>query len=223
MKEVVKLRFRGPRKKYICLISIFSIALLCFVIIDKGIKPTVIAMSEAKVEYMATIAMNNAVKQTLGSDIKYTDLINILTDNNGNITMIQANTIRMNNLAAEASSSTLSEITKMGDQGIEVPLGSIFNSRILAGMGPNIKVRIIPVGSVSTEFDTEFENAGINQTRHKIFLNMRAQVRVVVPLGSDVVAVSAKVPISETIIVGEVPDYYVNIDDKGKILNLIPR
>lgn len=217
------MRFRGPRKKYICLISIFSIALLCFVIIDKGIKPTVIAMSEAKVEYMATIAMNNAVKQTLGSDIKYTDLINILTDNNGNITMIQANTIRMNNLAAEASSSTLSEITKMGDQGIEVPLGSIFNSRILAGMGPNIKVRIIPVGSVSTEFDTEFENAGINQTRHKIFLNMRAQVRVVVPLGSDVVAVSAKVPISETIIVGEVPDYYVNIDDKGKILNLIPR
>lgn len=219
----MKLRFKGARKKYICIMSIFTIMLLCFVIIDKGIKPTVIAMSEAKVEYMATIAMNNAVKQTLGSDIKYTDLVNILTDNNGNITMIQANTIRMNSLAADASSSTLSEITKMGDQGIEVPLGSIFNSRILAGMGPNIKVRIIPVGSVSTEFDTEFENAGINQTRHKIFLNMRAQVRVVVPLGSDVVAVSAKVPISETIIVGEVPDYYVNIDDKGKILNLIPR
>lgn len=200
-----------------------AIVLLCFIILEKGIKPTVIAMSEAKVEYMATIAMNNAVKQTLGSDIKYTDLVNILTDNNGNITMIQANTVRMNNLAAEASSSTLVEITKMGDQGIEVPLGSIFNSRILAGMGPNIKIKIIPVGSVSHEFDTEFENAGINQTRHKIFLNMRAQVRVVVPLGSDIVTVSTKVPISETIIVGEVPDYYVNVDDKGKILNLIPR
>ncbi len=180
-------------------------------------------MSEAKVQYMATIAMNNAVKEILGSDIKYTDLINILTDNNGKITMIQANTVKMNALAAEASSCTLNEITKMGDQGIEVPLGSIFNSRILAGMGPNIKIRIIPVGSVSNEFATEFENAGINQTRHKIFLNMRAQVRVVVPLGSDVVTVSAKIPISESIIVGEVPDYYVNVDDKGKILNLIPR
>lgn len=215
--------YKSLRRKYIYLLLIMAIVLLCFIILEKGIKPTVIAMSEAKVEYMATIAMNNAVKQTLGSDIKYTDLVNILTDNNGNITMIQANTVRMNNLAAEASSSTLVEITKMGDQGIEVPLGSIFNSRILAGMGPNIKIKIIPVGSVSHEFDTEFENAGINQTRHKIFLNMRAQVRVVVPLGSDIVTVSTKVPISETIIVGEVPDYYVNVDDKGKILNLIPR
>ncbi|NMA95478.1 MAG: sporulation protein YunB [Clostridiales bacterium] len=197
--------------------------ILGFTIVDQGIKPTVIAMSEARVEHMATIAMNNAVEKTLGSDIKYTDLVNILTDNNGNITMIQANTVRMNNLASDASSMTLFEITKMGDQGIEVPLGSMFNSRILAGRGPNIKIKIIPVGSVSTEFDTEFENAGINQTRHKIFLNMRAQVRVVVPLGSDVVSVSAKVPISETIIVGDVPDYYVNIDEKDKILNLIPR
>ena len=215
--------YKSLRRKYIYLLLIMAIVLLCFIILEKGIKPTVIAMSEAKVEYMATIAMNNAVKQTLGSDIKYTDLVNILTDNNGNITMIQANTVRMNNLAAEASSSTLVEITKMGDQGIEVPLGSIFNSRILAGMGPNIKIKIIPVGSVSHEFDTEFENAGINQTRHKIFLNMRAQVRVVVPLGSDIVTVSTKVPISETIIVGEVPDYYVNVDNKGKILYLIPR
>lgn len=223
MREVIKLVYKSLRRKYIYLLLIMAIVLLCFIILEKGIKPTVIAMSEAKVEYMATIAMNNAVKQTLGSDIKYTDLVNILTDNNGNITMIQANTVRMNNLAAEASSSTLVEITKMGDQGIEVPLGSIFNSRILAGMGPNIKIKIIPVGSVSHEFDTEFENAGINQTRHKIFLNMRAQVRVVVPLGSDIVTVSTKVPISETIIVGEVPDYYVNVDDKGKILNLIPR
>ena len=217
------MRFKGYKKKYLYLVLVTLIGILCFVIIERGIKPTVIAMSEARVEHMATIAMNNAVEKTLGSDIKYTDLVNILTDNNGNITMIQANTVRMNHLASDASNSTLLEITQMGDQGIEVPLGSIFNSRILAGRGPNIKIRIIPVGSVSTEFETEFENAGINQTRHKIFLNMRAQVRVVVPLGSDVVSVSAKVPISETIIVGDVPDYYVNIDEKDKILNLIPR
>lgn len=180
-------------------------------------------MSEAKVQYMATIAMNNAVKDVLSSDIKYTDLINILTDNNGNITMIQANTVKMNSLATEASSNTLDEIARMGEQGIEIPFGSIFNSRILAGMGPNIKIKIIPVGSVSNEFATEFENAGINQTRHKIYLNMRVQVRVVVPLGSDLVTVSTKIPISESIIVGEVPDYYINVEDKDKVLDLIPR
>jgi len=217
------LPYRRFNRIYIYIILILFIFLTCFMFIEKGIKPTVIAMSEAKVQYMATIAMNNAVKDVLSSDIKYTDLVNILTDNNGNITMIQANTVKMNSLAAEASSNTLDEITKMGEQGIEIPLGSTFNSRILAGMGPNIKIKIIPVGSVSNEFATEFENAGINQTRHKIYLNMRTQVRVVVPLESNIVTVSAKIPISESIIVGEVPDYYVNVDEKDRMLDLIPR
>jgi sporulation protein YunB len=166
-------------------------------LIDLGIKPTIIAMSEAKVEYIAVLAMNNAVSQILGSNIKYTDLTDVLTDKDGKISMIQYNTILINTLARETSTVAQDEIRSLGAEGIKVPLGSITKSKLLSGRGPDINVKIIPVGSVSTDFSDEFKQAGINQTRHKIFLTLKTQVRIVVPLGSDIIDVSTKVPISE--------------------------
>lgn len=217
-------RKRRLYKPFLIIFVLLTIASIIFLIIDRGIKPTVIAMSEAQVRYIAIKAMNNAVKKVLNSDIKYTDLINVMTDRNGKISLIQANTIRMNALASETSSVAQEEIRSMGAEGIYIPLGSIFNSKILAGLGPRVKVTIIPIGSVSIDFATEFENAGINQTRHKIYMVMEANVRIVVPLGSDTANVKTRIPITETIIVGDVPDYYINVGEGGNdnILNLVP-
>ena len=197
-------------------------ALLVFILIDAGIKPAIIAMSEAKVEYIAVLAMNNAVNKIMGSNIKYTDLTDVLTDKNGKITMIQYNTILINTLARDTSTLEQDEIKTLGAEGITVPLGSITNSKLLSGRGPDIKVRIIPVGSVSTDFSDEFIQAGINQTRHKIYLELKTQVRIIVPLGSDIINVSTRVPITDTIIVGDVPDSYVNVDNEDQMLNLVP-
>jgi sporulation protein YunB len=201
----------------------FALVSSIFIFIDRGIKPTVIAMSEAQVRYIAIKAMNNAVKKVLNTNIKYTDLLNVMTDKNGKISLIQANTIRMNALATETSSVAQEEIRLMGAEGIYIPLGSIFNSKILAGLGPRIKVTILPIGSVAIDFVTEFENAGINQTRHKIYMVMEANVRIVIPLGSDTASIRTRVPVTETIIVGDVPDYYINVEGKkDSIINLVP-
>jgi sporulation protein YunB len=218
---------RGYRKKkygFAIIIAILLVlALLIFIFIDLSIKPTVIAMSDAQVRYIAIKAMNNAVKSVLNTNVKYTDLINVMTDRNGKIALIQANTIRMNALASETSSIAQDEIRSIGQEGIYIPVGSIFGSEILAGLGPKIKVTIIPIGSISTDFTTEFENAGINQTRHKIYMVMQAQVRIVIPLGSETARIDTRVPITETIIVGDVPDYYVNVDETDRMLNLVPK
>jgi sporulation protein YunB len=125
-------------------------------------------------------------------------------------------------LARDTSTLAQNEIRSLGAEGITVPLGSITNSKLLSGRGPDIKVKIIPVGSVSTNFSDEFKQAGINQTRHKIYLELETQVRIVVPLGSDIINVSTRVPITETIIVGDVPNSYVNVDNEDQMLNLIP-
>jgi len=202
-------------------ILIFA-ALLIFIVIDTGIKPAIIAMSEAKIEYIAVLAMNNAVNRILESDIKYTDLTNVLTDKDGKIAMVQYNTILINTLARKTSTVAQDEIRSLGEEGIEIPLGSITNSKLLSGRGPNIKVKIIPVGSVTINFSDEFKQAGINQTRHKIYMEMQTQVRIVVPLGSDIINVATKVPITETIIIGDVPNTYVNVDNEDQMLNLVP-
>jgi sporulation protein YunB len=216
-KKSIKLRF------FIAVSLLLCIALLLFLFVDNNIKPVVLAMSESTARSVAIKAMNNSVKRILGDNIKYTDLINVLTDKDGKIAMIQANTVHMNTLASEASLAAQNEIVDMSrDTSLYIPLGSIFGTRILAGLGPKIRVKIVPVGSVSTDFATEFENAGINQTRHKIYIIMKSQVQIVVPLGSETIQVSTRIPVSETIIVGEVPNNYVNVDDTDKMLNLIP-
>ena len=100
-------RYRRRRTNYFVL-TVFLIIIvllsLIFLLIDRRIKPTVIAMSEAQVRYITVKALNNAVRKALNSNIKYTDLINIMTDRDGKISLIQANTIRMNALGSETSS-----------------------------------------------------------------------------------------------------------------------
>ena len=93
-------------------------------------------MSEAKIEYIAVLAMNNAVSKILGSDIKYTDLTNILTDKDGKIAMIQYNTILINTLARETSTLAQDEIRSLGAEGIDIPLGSITKAKYCQAGGP---------------------------------------------------------------------------------------
>jgi sporulation protein YunB len=193
-----------------------------FFFVDRSITPSIIAISEATVEYRAQQALNTAVKETLTPNLNYSDLVTILTNASGDITLIQSNTLRMNSLSAMLSAACQEKISALGVQGINVPLGSITGSKILAGRGPKIAVKIIPLGSVSSEFVSEFETSGINQTRHRIHLVIQAHVKIVVPLSQKNIDVYSKIPISECIIVGDVPDTFLTSESRDDLLNLVP-
>ena len=86
-------------------------------------------------------------------------------------------------------------------------------SKLFANLGPNFKVFIIPLSSIVVDFYSEFEQAGINQTIHRIYMEINAKVQVVIPLSNKTVEITSNVPIAETVIVGEVPKTYINIPD----------
>ncbi len=217
------MRYRRKRRAlWLIPLMLLLSGLLLFLFVDRNISPALIAISEASVASTAQLSMNNAVQEILGEDLLYSDLVTTLTDNDGNVEMLQFNTVRMNHLSTLTANLAQQKITETGQQGMRVPLGTVLRSKLLAGSGPYIKVKVLPIGSVSTEFVSEFENAGINQTRHKIYMVLRAHVRIVVPLDQKSIDVMSKVPIAETVIVGEVPHTYVNVDETGKMLNLIP-
>ncbi len=98
--------------------------------------------------------------------------------------MLNANAVLMNQIASEASEAAQRRINSLEEEGIELPLGAALGASAFAGAGPKIHFRILPVGTVLTSFVTEFESAGINQTRHKIILEATATVRIVVPGGT---------------------------------------
>ena len=86
--------------------------------------------------------------------------------------------------------------------------GNFTGNDFFSGIGPNVKLRVMPAGTVMTEFKTEFISAGINQTRHRVYISVVCHMRVVAPFASDDVVVDNSVTVAETILIGEVPEYY---------------
>lgn len=187
--------------------------LLCsFLIIDHNLRPTILAISEAKARLMSTKAINDAIHNKVVDDVKYQDLIYVRTDNNGRIVLMQPNTIKINQIASETTLEVQKSLETLKDGYFKIPLGQVLGSQLVANHGPRIKVDIVPLGTVQTEVVDEFQEAGINQTRHLLYLHVKSTIKIVVPLVSSDVKVSTMIPIAETIIVGEVPKTYFKVN-----------
>lgn len=205
------------------LIIIVSILVLLWMAwtINYNIRPPLLAISEMRAKTIAVETINEAIISELTYKIKYEDLFVIKTDSENRVTMLQANTMFMNRIVSETALTIQEKLKHMGTKRVGIPLGSILGSEIFANYGPRFNINILPMGTVVVNFTTDFEQAGINQTRHKIYLSVDTQVRIVLPLASDVVDVSTRVPIAETIIVGDIPESYIFVPEDG-ILNIIP-
>lgn len=192
------------------------------ILMEQNLSQTVLDMAYARAYSMAVETMNHAVEKTVAQGVAYEELIETHTDAQGRVTMLRANTVRMNEIAAKTALMAEKELNSYENQFVEIPLGAALGIRVLSGFGPRLHVQILPVGAVRTDFGTEFQSAGINQTRHRIFLTLRSTVSLIVPTGSQLVEVKSTVPIAESIIVGEVPDSFVDVSDQEDMLNLIP-
>jgi sporulation protein YunB len=163
-------------------------------------------MSEINARLIATQAINDAVNSKISSN-SFNHLVDFKADNNGRIALIQANTVQMNRLAAETSLEIQNQIKKIGTTELKIPISNIFKSQLFANTGPKISINIQPAGTVNVDFYTDFEEAGINQTRLKIYLIVKTDVRILVPLASNKIDVTTHIPVSETIIVSDVSEW----------------
>lgn len=215
--------FKNKKSKlYAFIIILIALILFFYFYIEKNIKPKLMAMSEIKARLFATEVINDAVikKVELNS---FGDLIIIKTDNQGKVTLVQANTKEMNRLAVETSKDIQKELENIRRKNIKLSIGNIVGSQIFADAGPYININIQPAGSVGVNFTTEFIEAGINQTRLKIYMHVSTKVQIIVPFAGDKVDVAINIPVSETIIVGDVPESYINVPkDNNDFLKVVP-
>ena len=190
--------------------------------LEQNLSQTMLDMAFAEAYSMAVETLNRAVKLVTENGVEYAELVDAQTDAEGRVTMLRADTMRMNELAAKTALMAEDELNSVENQFVRIPLGAALGVKSLSGFGPKMSMQILPVGAVHASFDTEFESAGINQTRHRIFLTLRATVSLIIPTGSQVVEVESKMPIAESIIVGQVPDSFVDVNDQKDILDLTP-
>lgn len=213
-------RFRKSWARGAALFSLLILAVL--ILLEQNLSQTMMDMAFAKAYSMGVETLNRAVKQVTQNGVEYGELMHVKTDAEGRVTMLQADTMRMNELAAQTALRAEDELNSDANQYVEVPLGAALGIKSFSGFGPRMMMQILPVGAVHASFDTDFESAGINQTRHRILLTLRATVSLIIPTGSQLVEVETTMPIAESIIVGGVPDSFVDVNDQKDILDLAP-
>ncbi len=198
---------------------IFLILSAIFLLLEKNLEAVILDLAHARAEAMAVEYIHQAIQDVMGQGVVYGDMMQVQTDAGGRVTMLQANAVRMNELATATALRAQEKLESAESQSVEIPLGAALGVPFLSALGPKVPVKIIPVSAVNANFSTEFESAGINQTRHKIFLSLLVSVRLVIPSGARQVSIAGQALIAEAIIVGQVPQSYVQVPEYDDALN----
>ena len=133
----------------------------------------------------------------------------------GNITYIEAKIIPINEIISKITNNIQSKLDLNTNIPVNINFGSVSGITALSGISPNIKVAMERAGNIETKIDSEFEAVGINQTRHRIYLDLKCVVGILTPFKTINKEVSSKVLLTETVIVGDVPSTYYNYDNLG--------
>ena len=215
-------RRRRRRKLLTAVFALLGASILLFVYFQRNVTRVLISISEATMRASTTVAVNDAVYYTLSDELRYDDLVTVERDSTGTITAVSANALKINKIARDTASISQSNLKNLSLNGIPIPLGALTGIEALAGLGPRIHFRIIPVSSVACEFSSTFESVGINQTKHSIYLHVIADISIVMPSRTENFAVTTEILVGEFVLVGAVPDTYLQTDIFGEKLNLSP-
>ena len=193
----VKIRF--------LIIIICTLIIFIFYSINKNLSPAIIAVADSELRARTLDIINTNIQTIYNEEFKDIDLVSVEKDSNDKIVMVKADTVRLNTLATKISLKGQDELEKMGKVGFKIPLGYVSKVSILSYLGPDIIVKMRPIGRVEVSYESIFESAGINQTRLKIYMNVKSTMQIILPFESRDLEVVNNVPVCETIIVGEIP------------------
>jgi len=213
----------GKKRKIIAFFAyVFIIFAIICLYIHFLVTPLIVNTASAKMKVLANRSIDYAVTEAMTSYVTYDDLIKISKDENGNIKTMQANSSKVNNVSRMITQIALAKLVDLGNEPIKIPIGAFTGITAFSGLGPNVDFKITPYGDISCSFMSVFSDAGINQTQHRIYVNIDAVIRVVFPTGSVVVNSVSDVLICESVLIGEIPDTYLKSNSLTEMLNLVP-
>ena len=204
---------RNRRKMAMITIFITAIVISVKMMLD-AVNPIFDTLCENEAKSLATIISNEQATNVM-REHSYDELFTVEKDTNGNVTMIKSNVIPINEIISDVAIKIQEEINKQGRKDIQIALGSFTGIKLLSGRGPGIKIRISTIGNVETDLRSEFQAQGINQTLHRIYLQVKCEVSILTPFKDITKDITNQVLIMENVIIGTIPDTYYNIEGMG--------
>ena len=117
---------------------------------------------------------------------------------------------KINFLKSTITLAVQEKVVNMGKRNVKIPIGTFSGTEILNGRGPKIPLHVTMTGSVVTDFKSEFIEAGINQTKHRLYLNISTNVFALIPGFPVNTSINTDIIVAETVIVGEVPSFFAD-------------
>ena len=167
--------------------------------------PSILISADSEMRSRASEIMNKAIVEEYSSKFKYSDIVNIEKDKEGNIILLQADTIKLTKIACDVADRAHKDLKEVGQVGGKINLGYVLKNNLLAQLGPQVTYKMEPIGYIETEYVSSFVSAGINQTTHKMSVVLKTKLRITIPLAVSDIEIKTEVPISETVIIGKVP------------------
>jgi len=189
-----------------------GLALVLIHMFDAGVRPAITELSLAQATNAVVDIVDQAVADTLVAQaVAYDDMVSLQTDGSGHITALTSNTAEMNRLRTAIVGDIVGRIEMLTKEDLGIPIGNLTGLSTLSGKGAILPVQVLAVGTPTALFSNTFSQAGINQTCHRVMLDVGVDLALLIPGGTVNTSVNTHVCVAETVLVGEVPQTYLHL------------
>ena len=204
-------RLLDKKRKLIKIMAVLIIAITFSYTVTKAIEPIIETQCRNLAKNVATKVSNEEATNVM-ADYEYEELVNVIKDENDNIKMLSTNIIVINKIISDIPIKIEEALKKEENSEFNIKLSTFLGSKLLGGRGPNINVKLQLSGNVETNLKSEFISTGINQTLHRIYLELNCKVNILTPFETIEEEVINQVLLVEGVIIGDIPDTYYNLE-----------
>lgn len=208
--KTIKSNNRKISKIYFIVLTLIISTITVYTIL-KLTDPIFEGLCVEKARRIATDLTNRKSSEVLAK-YNYQDTVKIIKSEDEKNSVLKTDIVTLNQIISEIAIEIQNELDDLGRQNVEIPMGALTGSQYLAGSGPKIKIRIISAGNIITDIRTEFKATGINQTLYRIYLNLECNISILTSYKTIKEKVENQVLLVETVLVGEVPETYLQLE-----------
>ena len=202
---------RRKIKNTMPVVSIFLVAIITCFSIWNFVNPIFETLCKDKAKSVATMITNEETKKII-EKYNYDTFFTIQKDEKGSIQIINANVLRINQVTSDIAVAIQKALDNNEKNKIYIHSGAITGIRFLSGTGPRIPLKIASVGNIDTDLRSEFISQGVNQTLHRVYLNIKTNVSILSSFKTIESSIENQVLIAEHVIIGEIPSNYYNFN-----------
>ncbi len=202
---------RRKIKAVLAVIIILAIIISCLLYFRGNLVEYVDKYASALITTKVVDIFNSSTTEALTGEMfqDKDNFYDIRYDNDGNVALISGDMVVINALMRDVAAITQREVNLLCESDdVQVPYSSILGSVVIANYGGKYSLKLENVGNIQCNYRTTFESVGINQTLLCMYIDLFADISVMLPLSVKNVKVQNSMVVYQNLIVGKVPEFY---------------